>query len=88
MSALDLAGMLGDMLTTQAPLTRDQKAALQRYGGYQLLLSDNDTMNSPVSEARGRTSRPPSRQASSPAVDLSRRQLPEWRLTRRRDYSG
>jgi hypothetical protein len=56
MSALDdLISEIGDLLTTVAPLTPDQQAALQRYGGYQLQWDDNDTTNPPLYEGAGRT---------------------------------
>jgi hypothetical protein len=56
MSALDdLVSEIGDLLTAAAPLTPEQRAALQRYGGYQLLSGVNGTTNPPVNEGKDRT---------------------------------
>ncbi len=55
----DLISEIGDLLTTAVPLTPEQQAELQRYGGRQLQWDDNHTTNPPVCEGAGRTAPDP-----------------------------
>jgi hypothetical protein len=55
----DLISAITGLLTTAAPLTADQQAALARYGGYQLQWGDNDVVSPPVYEGQGRTAPDP-----------------------------